>query len=65
MSNEYEFVTISIKKDVAQQIDRICDDAKSYGIFISKSSLLRVMVFNPTIIEYSIKRLLNESSKES
>ena len=56
--DEYDFVKISIKKDVAEQIDTICNDAKKYGIFISKSDLLRTMINDSLVIEYAIKKIV-------
>lgn len=61
-NGDYDFVSVSLKKDVANQIDKICTDAKKYGIFIDKSGLIRIMVFNATIVEYSIKQLINDKS---
>jgi hypothetical protein len=57
--NEQDFVSVSLKKDVAEQIEKICQDAKQYDIFVSKSALLRVMIFNHTIVEYSIKQIIS------
>jgi hypothetical protein len=58
LNNDYDFVKVNLKKDVAEQIDKICKDAKKYGIFISKSDLLRVMVFDGNVIELSIKKIV-------
>lgn len=60
--DEYDFVKISIKKDVADQIDTICNDAKKYGIFISKSELLRTMTYDKNVIEYAIKKIVYDKN---
>lgn len=58
------FVTVHLKDDVAKQLKQICDDATNNGITINYSDLLRVMLFNGTIIEYSIKKIINDKESE-
>ena len=66
VAEEYDFVKISVKKDIAEQINTICNDAKKYGIHISKSELLRVMVNDGNVIEYVIKKIVyNKNNSKS
>lgn len=60
--NEYAFVQVYLKKDVADRLNQICKDAKNERIFISKSDLLRVMLNNATIIEYAVKHIIYDKS---
>ena len=62
---EYDFVKISVKKDVADQINQICDDAKKYGINVSKSELLRVMLNDGHVIEYTIKKIVYDKNNKN
>ena len=63
---DYDFVQVELKSDVAKRIKEICDDAKRNNIFISKSDLLRIMLNNGTIIEYTIKTFVyNKKVKNS
>jgi hypothetical protein len=58
---DYDFVKVSIKKDIAQQIDVICNDLqKECGLFVSKSELLKVMTYDKNVIEYVVKKILYE-----
>jgi len=59
--SEYDFVKVSLKKDIAKQIDTICNDLqKECGIFVSKSELLKVMIQDKNVIEYVVKKILYE-----
>ena len=62
---DYDFVKISLKKDIALQIDTICNDLqKECGIFISKSELLRIMTTDSNVIEYVVKKILYDKKNE-
>jgi hypothetical protein len=56
---DYDFVNVSLKKDIADKITQICDDSAKYNIFISKSELLDIMLNDPIVIEYAIKKWIN------
>lgn len=57
--DEYNFVKVSLKEDVAKQIDTICNDLqKECEVFVSKSDLLRIMVNDKNVIEYVVKKIV-------
>ena len=56
---DYDFVNVSLKKDIVDKITQICDDSAKYNIFISKSELLDIMLNDPIVIEYAIKKWIN------
>lgn len=63
--DDYNFVKVSLKNDVAQQIDTICNDLqKECGIFISKSELLRIMTYDKNVLEYVVKKIINDKKNE-
>ena len=63
--SDYDFVNVSLKKDVADHLSQIITDAEKYNIFISKSDLLRLMMNDPLIIEYAIKKWINDKKDKN